>query len=410
MDMERLAPSVEALPRTATAEGIVLPRLTVLLGAGASVHAGAPSTKRLTDLVSTRGIGGKILAALEDADPPTPPTFEDVLYVLEELEALDAQVTRTSGALRPFVERTNLARAIALDRAAIRAERLGLIEAIGDAFGSVDCNSQWQPLTNLLRPMLEHFDIDIFTLNYDVLADVAVNALTQTTGKKYLDGFGRPVDLEGNQSFRSDQYALWSKPVSLTLAHVHGSLSFGYFASDQRMAHANEFEIVQTASPREGMNNWIQMHRFVLQNPDFEFNGVAPIVAGLRKLDKLNVCPYANYFHKFAQCVSSSPNMLVVGYGAGDPHINFWLREFAMIHVQEARLVEITDRSDPLEFVIERFASYDLGWEQQGSDLMSNEHGAGVHALVYTAGLQRDQSTPTAAFLNFLRRETPRSD
>ncbi len=89
---------------------------------------------------------------------------------------------------------------------------------------------------------------------------------------------------------------------------------------------------------------------------------MAPIVSGLRKLEKLNVQPYANYFADFARAVSNSPYLMIVGYGAGDEHINYWLHEFTLIHGEQARVVEVTRSADPNRFAIQRFGAYDLQW------------------------------------------------
>lgn len=56
-------------------------------------------------------------------------------------------------------------------------ERLDLIEAIGAAFDPIDYDQSRRPLYRLLRPHVDVFDIDLFTLNYDLLTDVATFAV-----------------------------------------------------------------------------------------------------------------------------------------------------------------------------------------------------------------------------------------
>ena len=53
---------------------------------------------------------------------------------------------------------------------------------------------------------------------------------------------------------------------------------------------------------------------------------------------------------------------MIVGIGAGDEHINYWLREFTVIHGGQARVVEITRSPDPSRFAMQRFGAYDLTW------------------------------------------------
>ena len=154
----------------------------MLLGAGASLYANAPSTRQLASIVAKSEIGGRILESLRDSAIEVEPDFEDVLHVIEELEALMQSPARAPTMLRPVL-RSVLAD---IGPQALSVERFELIEAISAAFDKLDYDSSWRPLYRVLRPHLDVFDIDIFTLNYDLLADVASFALSMLSGKKWF--------------------------------------------------------------------------------------------------------------------------------------------------------------------------------------------------------------------------------
>jgi hypothetical protein len=128
------------------------------------------------------------------------------------------------------------------------------------------------------------------------------------------------------------------------------------------------------------------------QDPKVSFGGVTPIVSGLRKLEKLNVQPYANYYAEFAKAVSSSRFLMIVGYGVGDEHINYWLREFAHIHGEQARVVEVTRSADPDRFAMQRFGAYDLTWSKFKSIENAFINSAGVRCLTIAGGLNKDSA------------------
>lgn len=393
MGLQALAPSILSLANTdCPPEGLSNParRLTVLLGAGASLFAGAPSTAALTSAICDRVLSGKILNALR-ADPETSEAnFEDVLHVLEDLEALSMSGARAPTMLRPFLVPSSRLAAITSDYQELRNERFGVLESIASAFGGINYDAAWRVLYRVLRPLLDTFDIDVFTLNYDQVADLTVYGLSVLSGKPWFDGFGQRINMDGSLTFRADQYAHWSpdwRPIHLTLGHLHGSLLLAYHTSDRRMAHSTQFELVQAQTYEVAQRTWREATDAARADPDLDFENVAPIVSGLRKIEKLNVQPYANYFTYFTNCISHSPYLMIIGYGAGDDHINYWLREYTLIHGEDALAVEIRRSEDPAAFTMQKFGAYDLRWSKVPGTEDAFTSAAGIRCLTVTGGV-----------------------
>lgn len=264
MDFSRLTPSVAPLSgfEPVDREPGQAKRLTVLLGAGASRFAGAPSTNTLTDTVSQLPLCRQILEQL-CTSAESDPNFEDVLQVLEDLDDFYAtEPPRSAAILRNFVA---LASPVwpffANNRLAGREERLSAIEAIADAFAEIDYDRHWRTLYELFRPFFCAYDIDVFTLNYDLVADCSINALAALSGKKYFTGFGTgPINMDGSEAFRADQYANPQWDLNLTLAHIHGSLAYAYNPGNSAMAYADPLDIVEAQTIRLARRSWAVFH------------------------------------------------------------------------------------------------------------------------------------------------------
>lgn len=398
MLLRTIAPSLNfAAAPEPDAGGAPTKRLTILLGAGASIFAGAPSTTRLTEIVGMRPITRAILSTLRSDGATRNANYEDAFHVLEQLEALKSPAPdRASASLRPFLQAFDEIGGVATDRESVRRERFEFMETIAGAFGGVDYDTSWRTLADVFGVFLAEFNLDIFTLNYDLLADVAVEGLSRMTGKQWYNGFGSMV--RGcDASFNPAQYASWNPawgPKYLTLQHLHGSLRYVY-DNGQQFAHARRFTLEEGEDANDIRNNWAHTANLALAHPAESFCGIAPIISGLHKLEKLNVQPYANYFAAFTRAVSESENLLIIGYGKGDEHINYWIREFAQIHNQTARVVEITDSDSPATFAIQRITEWpDLHWIRHRGLPDVFESAAGVENLAICCGLHTHPTLP----------------
>lgn len=365
--------------------------ITVLTGSGASLSAGAPSTNDLTELLAGRSIAGEISAELRAAKGLT--TFEEILHVLEELEAMSEgkAAPLPTLTLLPFLSPRGFVSK--LGRGDLLKERLKCIEAMADAFSAVDYDAAWRLLYPLLRRLLSDYNVQCYTLNYDLIADVTIYALSIKSTKPWYTGFpGKPTALDLTSEFRPDQYVdptRLGSPLYLTLAHLHGSLSYAYRWGDERRAHGSDLLIVEAGSLAGARDNWRAFHDFALDkglDDGFGLRGVSPIISGLRKSEKLNLRPYGEYLHSFVQSLSQNAGLLIIGYGGNDPHVNFWIEEYLEIHRQAARVIEITTARDPKQFLLSQHSAHNLGWAEIASNVYRNE-AYGVRGLTFTGGV-----------------------
>ncbi len=343
--LDQLAPDITSLQPAFARSPEPRKNMTILTGAGASLYAGAPSTSDLTDFIAKNESAASILRALraQKASSVNEINFEDVLHVLEELEVFTTEnpQSREVRALKPFLNAPSAIGNFRISSFELRRLRFALIEAIGEQLHDVRY-TQWRQLYSWIQPFFLDYDLHWYTLNYDLLSDLVVWALAQTHNAKYFNGFAGTLG-----TFRPDEFAhcaqLFGKP-ELTISHLHGSIGFNYRYTDPRLAHGQRLHIASpNLSLKEVLENWRTFHAAILAK-QYDIGPIAPIISGLRKSEKLHIPPYGNYLHAFAQSLSSNPFLLMIGYGGGDSHINFWLRQYFEIHLrqpEEAHAIEI---------------------------------------------------------------------
>lgn len=83
---------------------------------------------------------------------------------------------------------------------------------------------------------------------------------------------------------------------------------------------------------------------------------------------------------------------MIIGYGAGDEHINYWLREYTAIYGEAARVVEVTRSDDPSRFTMQRFGAYDLQWTKVAGNADAFTSRSGVRCLTITGGISAERS------------------
>lgn len=357
--------------------------LVVIIGAGASVEAGIPNTKQLTDLAKRTmpviGIPGaahlsrdefskpqqdrhytvnnthRYLADLIDqglrADYGPNYDFEFILHALESLETfidsrlnpdgLPAIDTPVLGAFAELMRRFSCID----DETLIRRARLDILKAVHREVGN-RCERPYTATAGAARQQLErifvalsaHFRIVAIDFNYDDIVD--------RFPLSWEDGFTERNDSRFCWMFSpGDWLTAVENGESNLLMHLHGSVRFGH-----RPMETVKDPTIRFAEPaRYDQIDWAQRTvantSMSVAKADGEIIDAFYIVSGLRKAGKLayNARPYGYYFKTAMDFLPKASRLLVLGYGWRDVHLNTWVNEYAALH-PERRTAVVTRR------------------------------------------------------------------
>lgn len=343
-------------------------RLTILLGAGSTITAGAPSTQDLTTHVCrirrplVVRMGTPYLLALplsqEGREEPLRTSnavpvcklildalnasyksvnFEVVIHALEQLQSfaqaqnIDAHDNFRS-VLSAFLEAARK-HEILLDANLLSEARRAVMEEILTQIGNkLFCvgPKPEQQLSDFFTRLTDHFDLSVFTLNYDDLADRTGN---------WFDGFTIPCDPDSTPTpwgFDRRGFIERCHTESKVLLHMHGSTRFGY-------SPRGDFDLVKYDDASKALDSF----KYIRQSDKTENGNIisgTPIISGFNKVMKLtgNPVPYGYYYQALVAALLQNPRLLVVGYGGADPHINTWLGEFVRTHNSNRRVVWVS--------------------------------------------------------------------
>jgi hypothetical protein len=306
------------------------PRLLVILAAGSTIHAGAPSTTEITDLayqIKEEPIRA-LVARLRDQRTEGNFNFETVLAALEELDEFSVRRRfptawpRIGGHLSAFAELLPDFANVAENSFLIA--RMHLIGRIKNFV--LERTESGSP--NALKAFFDHlksqFDVTVLTLNYDDLIDRAGT---------WYDGFNPQTAPHGFGTFDFSGFPAQSVKHPAVLLHLHGSVRFDF--PPMRLPTSQTPEMVRLATPRRGFGATLQ--------PPTGIVLPSPIVAGEGK-DRwiTRACiPFGYYYNAFIRTLQTCPRLLIAGYGAGDLHVNSWLEDHHRVHGFKKRLVQI---------------------------------------------------------------------
>lgn len=304
-------------------------RALLLLGAGAALDFGAPSTPRLTELVgeriSTDGdmqLCGGDQAYLEISrtltnyykDGDRAAHFERIYHCAHELLA---NFDFTPGAendflpvLFPFMERKIHFNNIAL-KELVRRMASFIYAELSSACKS-PTNSIF-PLSNFLEKLRQDHLIRIYTTNYDDFLWQAADDLC--TGFHNVPG-------RGFKSFDPEQF--WQSADTDCLCYLHGSVHLGYVIwppAGPDMKALYWFDDLDEASRHSAWTG--------SGNQRMDGNEVvpAPIITGLNKLSRLQSAPFSHYYASMARDALAADIVYVIGSGLADLHLNTWLSD-----------------------------------------------------------------------------------
>jgi hypothetical protein len=264
--------------------------------------------------------------------------FELVIAALEDLEPIAAAHTRRpmSDESRPvvacFVSGINSFTPLP-DPGQISEARHLVLHEIAEHCVRRTARSDITALKTMIQRLASDFSLSVFTLNYDDLIDQAVN---------FDDGFTtlqmpRQVAwAHGVLRFNAQGFTQTRRSGKDFLAHMHGSVRFGYQIECKDSIVKYDRAVDAVASGYTTRTSGRVEHGNVMT--------AGPIISGFNKVAKLagNPEPYGHYYAAFTEALLSSNKLLVVGYGAMDSYVNTWLKEFAKTHGSRRRVAWIT--------------------------------------------------------------------
>lgn len=320
------------------------PHLTVVLGAGASVGLGVPSTGDLTtklwaaldQIKGTQSLlpwdesPSRVLRACLDAEY-TGANFELVLHALEALHSLNTTWSPGTAPAFRVVEgvlaggpRGNL-RDVFADRRWIDAATRRLFEVIHEeisrASATVTTKPAWADVAPFLRQLDATFDLHVVTLNYDDIVEQALG--WGGTEQGFARIAGQTVE----------HFVAYRAPPRLI--HLHGSLTFGYGTVG---SSGPMHEVYLHPTPQSARDS-LAIIRSQPNSQSGRHTIVGPIITGMQKADKLQAEPYETYYRHAGNLLAMHPRLLVAGFGFGDRHISSLIGKMRRVHGADRRVV-----------------------------------------------------------------------
>jgi hypothetical protein len=254
--------------------------------------------------------------------------FEYVLYALEELDSYFLRKRYPAGSdvfggvrsdvfggvLSAFTEISPEFEIF--QHESLLMHRFTFVKELAALFWSRTKTSSPALLTKFFERLRSRFDLSVFTLNYDNLVD--------QTGA-WFDGFSiLGSGAKAHWSFDRRRFREDFSKAPQALAHLHGSLQFGF---------ATGTDIVKFERPDDA----------VASLANWPMNASAPLISGFKKVAKLvrDPTPFGYYYGAFIDAVLDTPRFLMAGYSGNDPHVTTWLLEFSRIHGSASRTVTI---------------------------------------------------------------------
>ncbi len=343
------------LPKDPDADSAV-----VLLGAGSSAALGIPGVTDLSAVVNgleepRAAISGQsywhggalvavppvlvpamelISAALRAEFPDA--TFELALHAVEALQSyaaaqsFDIRLAAVRPILSAFTEPSQKWAAL-INFPMLRALRVALITTIARTIASATASAKtdpshmpaWNTYQAFFKSLRSRYVLNCFTLNYDTAIE--------STGL-WHEGY-KPTKGGESSDFSRARFDQSLRTRMHTLAHLHGSVLFGYRRkSPSLVKFSTSEEAVESYALRDSIK------------PDVsgELYETGPIISGLRKFDKLNATPYGFYYNAFINAILSCPRLIILGYGFNDPHINYWIAQHRIVHAEKRRVAIVT--------------------------------------------------------------------
>jgi hypothetical protein len=233
-----------------------------------------------------------------------------------------------------------------------------------------------------------------------VLADETINAISVDVNKKWYDGFDT-VTLGFSHLINIPKRR---RSLARFTFGFLTCLLFAYRDMAPYFAHGPPLEIIRMKTTMEAIDNWRIYHQSFVDGQDDDFalgNLISPILSGQRNAEKLYSQPYSNYLQALASSLLGSPNLMLIGYGGFDFHINSLIDQCFRTHTDKTRVVEVTLGSRPQDSVTSMLTRMQLvnTWQEVGEGVHVSRFG--VPAMVILTGIT-NASPPTELMIQQL--------
>lgn len=327
--LQRTPVSAQRIVANNMEQSITRPRVLVILGAGSTLHAGAPSTQDIDDLITKveDSTISSVIRLLEEQRTTGYFNFETVLAALEELDEFSGRkkfpttLANIGGSLAAFTDW--LPDFTSSNDAPFMELRLRLIGNIKNFVIGRTYLSSPERLKSFFDKLRVYFNLTVVTLNYDDLID--------RSGDWY-DGFVAAQHSD-NAEFDYNGFAQRSMQEPTVLLHLHGSVRFTFPPFSP--SPSPKGEIVRRSCAVYGLASTFHAPQGIRQP--------TPIIAGGGK-DRwmTRACvPFGYYYNALINTVQMCSRVIVAGYGGGDEHVNSWLVEHSRLHGEQRRKVDI---------------------------------------------------------------------
>lgn len=310
------------------------PKLLVFLAAGSSVNLGIPATTEViadilqeirNDLDDDRS--QYLDTSSADLDLLTNHlttclgnnwNFENLLNALETLESLSTSWgSRTvpsfktmDGIFSAPIPQLTRCYPFVFYSTAKEAFYRSLHRQFSRADASITIRPHWNSIRKFLTDLNKQFDLHVATTNYDTIIEKAL---------------GWDLSAEGFQRVTGSNPAVFNPAIkNIRLLHLHGNVKYSCANGMVSSTPLHISNLVRFDSSEEVEIHLINNFR----SGDGHTMDVGPMITGARKATRFICEPYASYFETFSNWCRSIPNLLVIGYGFGDEHINNCFRHF----------------------------------------------------------------------------------
>ena len=372
--------------------------VAILLGAGASIPAGYPSTQCITDQVLTgQGVTRHSSSTYEigGGDPPTGRTlaankmtqfikteieyyvnnilnrsvnYEDLSYTAQQIwdelmgELDDPLLFKSTKKIR------NQAAFIVNETASATYDRLSSFDSLISETCNYVSDIVWRMLARDAS-CLSHLDFinhihksstitNISTLSHDT----HIETFLEQSNIPFSDGFLEP---ETDVRFWGNKFSPDSKIPFLKL---HGSVNWFYFAPQNENA----------SEQRLGIPLHYDHHHTRTRNGDYRDSSFRPelLIGTFNKIQKYSTGVYLDLCYKFRETLRKTDKLVICGYSFGDKGINsellYWFyeqqnRQFIIIHPDPTELRKgarpaikrMLQRYDP-KFIMDRIENINM--------------------------------------------------